>query len=156
LGLLAGAGSARRRTVRVSDIMTTVLVTLGPLDSLKTARETMGDCRIRHLPVVTDDREFLGLLSHRDILTASISKFAELNPKIRDQIESGIPVSEVMTAEVVTVSPGTSLAEAGRLLLERKFGCLPVLERGRLEGILTETDFIKLALRLLEEKKPSR
>lgn len=141
--------------MRVSDIMTTMLVTLGPLDSLKTAREIMGSHRIRHLPVVTGDRDFVGILSQRDILMASISKFADLSPKIRDQVESGIPLNEIMTTEVVTVSPKTSLTRAGELLLENKFGCLPVLERGKLHGILTEADFIKLALRLLGDKKSS-
>jgi CBS domain-containing membrane protein len=130
--------------------MTTMLITLEPLDSLKTARETMAGYRIRHLPIVTGDMEFVGLLSQRDILMASISRFADLDLKVRDQIESGIPIAEVMTTEVVTVSPNTPLTQAGDLLLEHKFGCLPVLEHGKLHGILTETDFVKLALRLLD------
>jgi CBS domain-containing membrane protein len=141
--------------MRVSEIMTTKLITLEPLESLKTARMTMAGSRIRHLPIVTGDRMFVGLLSQRDILTASISKFADLDPEVRDQIESGIPIAEVMTSEVVTVSPKTPLPQAGKLLLQHKFGCLPVLEGGRLQGILTEADFIKLALRLLVNKKSS-
>lgn len=139
----------------VRDLMTAKVITLTPADSVKTAREAMRNHRIRHLPVVTEESEFVGLLSQRDILSASVSKFADLPDDVRDQIESGIPVTEVMTTEVMTISPKAPLYQAGDLLLKHKFGCLPVLDQGRLCGILTETDFLRLALRLIDEKQPS-
>ena len=136
----------------VSDIMSVQLITLSPSDSIKAAREIMKVRRIRHLPVVTELNEFVGLLSERDILKASVSNFADLNDDVRDQIEEGIPVAEAMSTEVVTILPQAPLTQAGEILLKYKFGCLPVLENGQLCGILTETDFLKLALRLIDEK----
>ena len=139
----------------VRDLMTSKVITLTPSDSVKSAREAMRNHRIRHLPVVTEEDEFVGLLSQRDILTASVSKFADLPEDVRDQIESGIPVTEVMTTEVMTISSKAPLHQAGDLLLRHKFGCLPVLDQGKLCGILTETDFLRLALRLIDEKQPA-
>jgi CBS domain-containing protein len=52
-----------------------------------------------------------------------------------------------MTTDVVTTGPGTALVEAARILAERKIGCLPVVENGRLVGILTEGDFVALVAR---------
>lgn len=135
----------------VADVMTTKLVTLSPSDSLKTAREIMQKARIRHLPILSPRGGFVGLLSQRDLLKASVSHFADLQPDVREQIEAGIPVSEVMSAEVLTIPPDMPLTQAGELLLAHKFGCLPVLECGQLRGILTESDFVKLCLVLLEQ-----
>lgn len=135
----------------VSDVMTTKVITLTTHDSLKTAREIMQKARIRHLPIISRAGNFVGLLSQRDLLRASVSNFADVEQDVREQIEAGIPVSEAMEVEVLTVPPDMPLAQAGELLLAHKFGCLPVLERGQLLGILTEADFVKLCLALLAQ-----
>ena len=135
----------------VSDVMTTKLITLNTHDTLKTAKEIMRKARIRHLPIISRSGGFVGILSQRDLLRATVSHFAEVDSDVREQIEVGIPVSEVMEVEVLTVPPDMPLAQAGELLLAHKFGCLPVLERGELRGILTESDFVRLSLALLEQ-----
>lgn len=137
----------------VSDVMTTKLLTLTTFDSLKTAREIMQKARIRHLPILSQQGGFVGLLSQRDLLKATVSHFADVEPDVREQIEAGIPVSEVMETEVLTVPPDMPLSQAGELLLAHKFGCLPVLERGQLSGILTESDFVKLCLALMAKSE---
>ncbi len=139
--------------LRVKDVMTTTLITLSPADSLKTAREIMHKSRIRHLPIVSARDGFVGLLTQRDILRASVSLFADVQPDVRDQIEEGIPLSEAMSTEVLTIPPDLPLVQAARLLLTHKFGCLPVLERGHLRGILTEADFVKLCVAFLENDR---
>lgn len=138
----------------VRDVMTVDLVTLSSVDSLKTAREIMQKARIRHLPVLGPHGAFVGLLSQRDLLKATVSHLADVTTEVQDQLEAGIPVSEVMAVDVLTVPPDTPLTQAGELLLAHKIGCLPVLERGRLRGILTESDFVRLCLSLLEELQP--
>jgi CBS domain-containing protein len=55
-----------------------------------------------------------------------------------------VPVKEAMSAEIQTTAPDTPVADAARLMIERKIGCLPVIENGRLVGIVTETDFVRL------------
>jgi CBS-domain-containing membrane protein len=62
-----------------------------------------------------------------------------------------VPVQEIMSRDVQTAEPDLDAAEAARLLLENKFGCLPVVADGdRLVGIVTEADFVELAVHYLE------
>lgn len=117
--------------ITVADFMTRDLVTVRAGDDVALAESLLRLGGIRHLPVVSDGR-LVGLVTQRDLLRAA-------GPRER-------PVSDVMTAEVTTVQPGTGLAQAARLMLERKFGCLPVCdEAGALVGIMTEADFVRFA-----------
>jgi CBS domain-containing membrane protein len=142
---------------KVSDLMTTDVFSLKETDSLRTARSMMSLARIRHIPVINDKDLFVGLLTHRDILGASISNFAEVDKTVRDEIDSGIPVQEIMRTDVKTVTPDTPLRQAAELLLHHKYGCLPVLVDRSLKGIVTESDFLKLTITLMDalEKKAS-
>lgn len=133
----------------LADIMTRDVVTLSEDDSLEDARSCMERGRIRHLPVVRGDK-LVGLVTHRDLLAASFSVFADVSRQEERRLFSQIPVKELMH-DAVTAPPTMSVREAARLLLRNKFGCLPVVdEEGRLLGIVTEADFLKLAVRILE------
>jgi CBS domain-containing membrane protein len=134
----------------VHDIMTREVFTLRESDTLKTARSMMSLARIRHIPIVNDRMEFQGLVTHRDILGATISRFADIDRETQDEIDSGIPIAEIMRTDVTEVSPDLPLRDAAELLLAHKYGCLPVLEDGILVGILTEADFLKLTIRLMD------
>jgi len=134
----------------VSDLMTGEVFTLRETDTLKTARSMMSLARIRHIPIVGKDMEFLGLLTHRDILNATISQFAGVDRRTRDEIDAGIPIMEVMRRDVTAVAPQMKLRDAANILLNHKYGCLPVVEDGVLRGIITEADFLKLTIRLME------
>ena len=140
--------------LKVRDLMSSPVFSLRETDSLHTARELMTLQRIRHIPIVTVDNVFTGLITHRDILSATISKLAGLDDETQKEIDSGIPIREIMRSDITSVSPGTSLKEAAQLLLNHKYGCLPVLKRGCLVGIITEADFLKLAIGLMEELDP--
>jgi CBS domain-containing membrane protein len=134
----------------VADLMTGEVFTLRETDTLKTARSMMSLARIRHIPIVGENMEFLGLLTHRDILSATISQFAEVDRSTRDEIDAGIPVLEVMRHDVTVVPPWMKLRDAANILLNHKYGCLPVVDDGVLRGIITEADFLKLTIRLME------
>ena len=138
----------------VRDIMTSEVFTLAESDTLKTARSMMSLARVRHIPIVTGKLDFIGLLTHRDILGATISQFAEIDSKTQDEIDSGIPISEIMRTDVKTVSPDATVREAAEILLDHKYGCLPVVEGKALVGIVTEADFLKLAIKLMEALTP--
>ncbi len=90
---------------------------------------------IRHIPVVDGDKNLVGIVSIRDLLAhltvAGASHF--------------VPIKEVMHKNVVTVSPDTSVKEVARILLERNIGCVPVVSAGKLQGIISERDFLNLA-----------
>lgn len=133
----------------VADIMTRAVVTLAEDDTLAEARSSMKRSRIRHLPVVRDDR-LVGLVTQRDLLQASFSLFAEGDSQQEHRLFASVPVRELMH-EAMTVAPATTAREAAALMLEHKFGCLPVVsEEGELLGIITEADFVHLAVRMLE------
>ncbi|ACS79868.1 CBS domain-containing protein [Maridesulfovibrio salexigens] len=137
--------------LKVNDLMTTELFTLSESDNLKMARSLMDLQRIRHIPIVNDEREFIGLVTHRDILRATISQLADIDPATQGEIDSGIPVGEIMRTDIKTISEDTSLKEAAVLLLDHKYGCFPVVnEKNGLIGILTEADFLKLTISLME------
>ncbi len=136
--------------LKVKDIMTMDIFTLKETDNLALARSMMNLARIRHIPIVREDMTFIGLLTHRDILGATVSKLAELDSHTQEELDQGIPVMEIMNTKVRTVSRDDSLKEAAGLLLEHKYGCLPVIEEDKLVGIITEADFLNLTINLLE------
>lgn len=131
------------------DLMTTELVTLTEDETLADAQRCMARGRIRHLPVVRDGN-LVGLITHRDLLAASFSIFAEVDRGEQRRIFSTVRVVELMHRDVITVPPDLAVAEAARILLENKYGCLPVVDAdGTLLGIVTEADFMHLTVRLL-------
>jgi CBS domain-containing protein len=136
--------------LKVKDLMSSPVFSLRENDSLHSARELMDLQRIRHIPIVTVDNVFSGLITHRDILSATISKLAELDPETQKEIDSGIPIHEIMRADITSVTPETSLKDAARLLLNNKYGCLPVVEADALVGIVTEADFLRLTINLMD------
>ena len=122
--------------ISVSDFMTKDLVTLRESDDLALAESLLKLGGIRHLPVVRE-RKLVGILTHRDVLRSG--QFG--TPAAR-----ALPVADVMTRTPTSVRPATGLAQAARLMLERKYGCLPVCEDdGTLVGIVTEADFVRFA-----------
>ena len=133
----------------VKDVMTTDLVTLKDTDAVSRARQIMGTKNVRHLPILNGAGELVGVLTQRDVLAATVSVLADVNQQVIDDMESSIPIREIMTTAITVVHEDTPLREAAKQLLELKIGCLPVLSNGRLVGILTEADFIKLAIELI-------
>jgi CBS domain-containing membrane protein len=136
--------------MKVADLMSTDLVTLTEDETLAHAQRCMARGRIRHLPVVRDGR-LTGLITHRDLLAASFSIFAEVESNEQRRIFDTVGVVEAMHRDVVTVSPNLGVAQAASILLENKYGCLPVVDgQGVLVGIVTEADFLRLTVRLLK------
>ena len=136
--------------LKVKDLMSSPVFSLKENDSLYHARELMNLQRIRHIPMVTVDNVFSGLVTHRDILSATISKLAGLDPETQREIDAGIPIHEIMRTDITSVSPETPLKEAAQILLNHKYGCLPVVSEGALAGIITEADFLRLTIYLME------
>ncbi len=135
--------------VVVRDLMSTELVTLREDESLDMASEMMELIRVRHLPVVNEGR-IVGLVTHRDLLSAQVSSLAELSKHEAKAINSRIPVTRIMTREILTIGPDHPAVEAASVMAERKIGCLPVVEEGKLVGLITEADFLHLVIRALK------
>ncbi|MGL1862618.1 MAG: CBS domain-containing protein [Pseudodesulfovibrio sp.] len=136
--------------LKIKELMSTPVFSLKESDSLYSARSLMDLQRIRHIPIVTVDNIFTGLITHRDILSATISQLAELDPDTQREIDSGIPIREIMRTDIATVEEGTLVKEAAQILLNHKYGCLPVVHEGELVGIITEADFLRLTINLMD------
>jgi len=133
----------------VADIMSTDVVTLIEDETLADAKRCMDRGRIRHLPVLRGQK-LVGLVTHRDLLAASFSIFAEVEQAEQRRVFVTVPVVEAMHRDVITVGPNETVADAAHTLLENKWGCLPVVnDDGDLLGIVTEADFLRLTVRLL-------
>ncbi len=136
--------------IRVRDLMTTELVTINVNECLSAARDLMAQKQIRHVPIISDDDQFVGLLSQRDILRITGPESLDLNTPSQQDPATCVKVRDVMTEDVNAADEDMSLKEAAQYLLDHKYGCLPVLKDGYLTGILTEADFVKLAIHLLD------
>ena len=133
---------------QVQDIMTSEVTTLKRNEKLTLADDVMQLGRIRHLPVLDDDgQEVVGILSQRDLFRGALALALGYSPHARRKILDTLLIKDVMTTDVITIGPETPLAEAARVLMKRKIGCLPVVKDGHLVGILTEGDFVALAAR---------
>ncbi|MBI4818853.1 MAG: CBS domain-containing protein [Deltaproteobacteria bacterium] len=138
-------GSDFMSALLVSSIMTPDVETLFEDETMDLARTIMTLARIRHLPVVDRAEQLVGLVTHRDLLRTSATALRQ------GKSEAQVRVAEIMTRGVRTVSSSTTAFVAGQMLLEHKLGCLPVVDEKRLVGIVTEADFVSLALKHLAD-----
>ena len=118
----------------VADLMTSQLRCLKETDSLADAVAVMQELFIRHVPVVDDAGRLAGLVTQRDVLALEHKK------------DPGVSLRDIMRTDVATVAPDTPLRAAAETMIFHKYGCLPVVAAGDLVGIITETDFLKLAI----------
>ena len=135
----------------VDEIMTRRVQTLGPEHTLHDARQLMQSRRIRHIPVVDERGHLLGLVSQRDLLAASPPAYPPLDEAERVTREHAVRLREIMKTELFTVSADEGLRSAALKLQAHRIGCLPVLHGQVLTGIVTDTDFVAVAINLLEQ-----
>ena len=127
--------------MKVSQYMSQPVLSIAPKTDFHVAYELMVSRGIHHLPVVDGDK-LLGIVGERDLLLAA----AHFGPAV-------VPVEEIMRSPVVTVSASATIAQAARLLVLRRVGSLPVLNRNKaMVGIITETDMFKLTAGMLHPR----
>jgi acetoin utilization protein AcuB len=147
-----GAVKSRGQPSRVRDRMSRVVATTHPEVPVMAARELMRKRALRHLPVVDRRGRLVGIVTDRDLRQAVfLPALRGRVPEVGDLLRA-LTVSDIMTREVVVVKPGARIEEAARLMHERKIGALPVVERGRVVGILTESDILAAFEELLVAK----
>ena len=111
--------------------MTTDVVTLERNDKLLMADDVMRLGRIRHLPIVENDGTLVGIVSQRDLFHSGLMKALGYGSRGQRKALEMVLIKEAMRTEVVTTTPDTSLSDAARLMLDRKIGCLVVVEAGK-------------------------
>lgn len=137
-------------TMTVRDVMTLNPQTLSPEDSLMEALQLMRLKKIRRVPIVVGDT-LVGLITQGDIKRAEPSTLSETQEQFT-QVMDGTQVMQIMVQTPVTTTPETPLLECARSLRTKKYGGLPVLEDGKLVGMLTTGDLIGALVQLLERE----
>ena len=137
--------------LKVKDIMTSEVFVLHATQTLELVRSLMRIKHVRHVPIVDPDNTFVGLMTHRDLLAQTISHLAEVDDEEQEYLDRHIHIMNIMKTDVTTVDPEMDVCSAITMLLEHKYGCLPVVTDGKLVGIVTEADFMKLTLDLLRK-----
>lgn len=139
--------------ITIADIMTSPVTTLTPHDTLQTAHETTRTQGIRHLPVVDPDSgELKGIVTQRSMIAKVIGLMNLYGAQNISQHEASTNILEVAVVDFDTVSPSEAVKSVAPFFLKNKHGCLPVVgEDGKLAGIVTSSDFVKLSVSLLEQ-----
>jgi CBS domain-containing membrane protein len=134
----------------VRDLMSQPAVTVAPTGPLREVIQLMEAKNIRHVAVV-DSGRLLGLLSHRDVLRSQEGSLSGGLSSEQTHMNRWIEARWVMTKEVRTVYPDTPALEAALTLRSHGYGCLPVVEQGKLVGMLTDSDFLEYAIQQLSD-----
>ena len=130
--------------MKVRDLMSSNVFASKPDDSVAELRDLMYEHNVRHIPVVDSDGDLVGVVSQRDLLRNSLVEQSDVPGFLEDEILNRVRVDELMTTDPEAVDPESDIRNAADLMIENKYGCLPVVEGRRLVGILTESDFVRL------------
>ncbi len=136
--------------MKVRDYMTTEVTTVGVAEPIRGAWELVEAKRLRRFPVLDGDK-LVGIVTDRDLRNATVSSSVLTEKKYHDFLLDTVKVETIMTPDPATVSPDAPLEEAARVILDMKVGGLPVVEHGKLVGIITETDLIRTLIELLPD-----
>lgn len=132
----------------VREYMTAKVFSIRFDKKLIAAREIMTWAHVRHVPVVNAAGALVGIISHRDLLSAAISSAAPAPEIERSRHLAEIPIVNVMHTDVQTIGPDESIRKAAFQMRKHKIGCLPVVDNGRLVGILTGYDLVGIVEKL--------
>jgi acetoin utilization protein AcuB len=135
---MAGTPIAWRSRMRIAQFMKHPVVTVKPGDSPRHARELLERHRINQLPVVVDGR-LVGIVTDRDLRDVFPSVLEDWKKKASDP---STPIADIMSANVLTLGPQAPVADAARLMRRERIGAIPIVDEGRLVGILTRSDVL--------------
>lgn len=137
--------------MRVERRMRRRIITIQKDETVERAQTLMAINNIRHLPVL-EGKRLVGVLSDRDLRSLMIPQRVRGGRKASREVfylPVDVRVEDAMTANPAWVSPGSDIEEAARIILDRKIGCLPVLEHGRVVGIITATDILQVFMEIM-------
>jgi acetoin utilization protein AcuB len=140
----------------VRELMSGAVITAPPWMPILEARNLMVKERIRHLPVRVAGGELLGIVTDRDIRLNMPSQATSLSVWELNYLLAKVTVGEVMTRSVITIGPDLDAHDAAQIMVDRKIGALPVIDDGKLVGIVTETDLLRAFVRVGAESRALR
>jgi CBS domain-containing protein len=135
----------------VREFMTTTVTSLVETDTLLDASMIFVRTTYRHLPILRGN-QVVGIITEHDVKQFVPSLLSRITPDEYNQVLETTPVSRAMTRDPVTIGPDQLIYEAALILHEKRFGSLPVTENGKLVGVISRTDMLRLLVRLLTEQ----
>jgi CBS domain-containing protein len=132
----------------VRDLMQRDVATLEADDTLDLADDVMRLGRVRHFPIMAHG-ELVGVLSQRDLYRAAASSLLQLHYDASRAWLASVSVKAVMSTALHTIGPDRPIRDAVDMMLRERIGCLPVVEDGKLVGLLSETDCLRHLSNLL-------
>ncbi len=135
----------------LEQIMKRNIITIQPDDTLSTALQTINEHRIRHLPVIKDQM-LVGIVSDRDLRDVCPSRLVNED---QDQLLQNTLIRDIMHKNVITAHPLDFVEDAASVFYEFRIGCLPIIQKGKLVGIVTESDVLRTLVELMGVNKPS-
>lgn len=124
------------------------LITAQSDETIETAFELMKKHFIHHLPVL-DGNELVGIVTDRDIRLALIPWKSTKSEKVFYYFTEELKIREIMTSDPITISPDSDIEEAARIMKHYKIGGLPVVEHGKLVGIITQNDILDVFIEIM-------
>jgi acetoin utilization protein AcuB len=136
--------------MKVRELMSRDVMTIGPADSCLEAVARMHRSGVRHLPVVDPMGELVGIVTDRDLRHYLFAQHVleEVGTITVDALLKAVPVSEVMSSPVLSAEADDDVIEAAHVMREDKVGSLPVVDAGRVIGIVTELDVLRQICRM--------
>ncbi|WP_144393639.1 CBS domain-containing protein [Pleionea sediminis] len=137
---------------RVADFMTVDPVCLTDAHSLFEGRATMKEHSIRHVPIVNATTEnFEGVLTQKAVLSHAIEIINEQGLDNLEEYEKKQSIADILDEKAITVAPETPLIDAAKFFRNNRHGCIVVVDEFKVVGILTSGDFVKFAIKTLEQ-----
>lgn len=134
----------------VADLMTADPLSLTRSASLKDAHDLMREKNIRHIPVIDEYGQLVGMLTQKVMIAAVIGLLAKYGATALERKEKQQLVADLMLTDFATVTEEQSLRDVAAFFVKNRHGCLPVITpENKLMGILTSSDFVRLAAELL-------
>jgi acetoin utilization protein AcuB len=132
----------------VRELMSKEVTSVQETDSLLDVQLVFMQTHFRHLPVLRG-KELVGIVTERDIKQSIPSLMVRAGAEAYNQVMESTPVSRIMTKEPITVRPDQHIYEAANTLYSRRIACLPVVENGELQGVVSTTDMLRLLVQMM-------
>ncbi|HLY60547.1 MAG TPA: CBS domain-containing protein [Terriglobia bacterium] len=139
----------------VREIMTADVTTVQETEMLLDAAMIFARSSLRHLPVLRDSL-LVGVITERDVKRFAPGVLSGVTSGKYNEIMETTPLSRVMTRDPMTLKPSQDVADAAEIFSTKRFGCLPVVDDGKLVGIITTTDMLRLMARIMKDKNANK
>lgn len=136
----------------VREIMTTEVTTVQETDTMFDAAMIFARSSLRHLPVLRDTN-LVGVLTERDVKRFTPGLLSGVSSEQYNHLLESTLLSKVMTRDPMTLKPDQDVADAADIFSTKRFGCLPVVEDGKLVGIVTTSDMLKLLAKIMHDRR---